>query len=117
MKTIAERTSTLNVDLAFFPSVSGSSGEVADITETNFTVGKLFRSAVHEMAMQYRRFTTELFPLDDFNAVVISGGLATRFSPLMEEIKAIFGECSYRISTSEDATLQGLARISGQLLR
>lgn len=116
-KTIAEPTSTLEIDLAFFPSISGSAGHIAAITETNLTVGKLFRSATQEMAREYKRYTAKLFPQDDFDAVVISGGLATRFRPLLQEIQAEFGDCPYRISTSEDATLQGLARISAELLR
>lgn len=116
-KTLTKPTSTLSVDLAFFPSISGSVGKIADITETNLTVGTLFRSAVHEMASQYRRFASQLFPFDDFDAVVVSGGLATRFAPLMQEIRSAFSACPFRVSTSEDATLQGLARISTQLLR
>lgn len=116
-KTINQQQTELRVDLSFFPSATGSSGLISGITETNLEVGHLFRSAVIEMASQYQHFSKLIFPTDDFRNVVVSGGLATRFLPLMQEIKGAFGDRHYRISRSEDASLEGLRRLTEKLDR
>jgi sugar (pentulose or hexulose) kinase len=116
-KVDREENVELDIDLSYFPSLTGASGRISNIREGDISVGQLFKSAVYAMAKNYRQFARKIFPDDQFNSVVISGGLATRFPPLLKEIKSEFGSRNYRISSNDDASLDGLRQISMQALR
>jgi sugar (pentulose or hexulose) kinase len=116
IRTAQEEGTRLGIDLSFFPSATGSTGYITNITEGDLRVGQLFRSAVQAMADQYRHFATKICPNDEFASVVISGGLATRFTPLLDAIRSSFGHQSYRVSSTEDASLEGLWQLSSRLL-
>lgn len=115
-KVADESASDLEIDLGFFPSLIGSSGGISNIHEGNFSVGQVFKAAVHSMAKNYVMFASKIFPLHDYTTVVLSGGLATRFTPLYEAIRNEFGDISYRVSASEDASLEGLRKLSSDVL-
>jgi sugar (pentulose or hexulose) kinase len=115
-KTHDEPFGRMNIDLSFFPCVTGSTGHISNIQEGDLTIGQLFRSAVCNMADNYRRYSSDLFPDGDFRSVVLSGGLATRFTPLLDELKREFQGCEFRISSTEDASLEGLGLQSIRVL-
>lgn len=111
-RTLVEEKSSLDIDLSFFPSATGSVGHISNISESNLTVAQIFKSAVEAMAHNYLAFSRLLDPAGSYESVVISGGLATRFTPLMDAIKVTFGSYAYRISATDDASLDGLRRIA-----
>jgi sugar (pentulose or hexulose) kinase len=111
-KVEAEEESRLEIDLSFFPSATGSVGKILNIQERDLTVGQVVRSSIYAMSRNYRRFAKMIFPEEDYTAIVLSGGLTTRFRPLKKAIEEEFGPRRYRISESEDASLMGLQRLS-----
>jgi sugar (pentulose or hexulose) kinase len=115
--TISKLTKTaveteLDIKLSFFPSLTGRFGSISNIDEDNLTVGGLFRAAVVEMVSRYHDYTECLFPKLDFSAAVVTGGLGTRFPPLMSHLEQTFGKKKIRVNDSPDASLSGLMAIS-----
>ena len=118
--TVAQKTSSveeneLDVDLSFFRCTTGSSGHISNITENNMSIGQVFNAAVQTMAKNYveaaTRVTSGIPPVN----LVISGGLAKRFPPLMAALENAFKNANRRVSESEDASLEGLSLLSQTL--
>ncbi len=100
----------LAVDLSFFHGAVGRSGRIENIREGNFSLGDLFLAAYENMASNYAAAAERLFPGGNWPPLVLSGGLAHRAGRLRELIAARFGR-EFRLSVSEDETLEGLRRL------
>ena len=100
--------SDLEVDLSFFPSLTGDRGRIANIHEGNLTVGHLFAAAFRAMAANYRNCAELLSPDQAWDRVVFSGGLAQRIPRLRREILIALGTPPARLCHTEEDTLQGL---------
>lgn len=101
----------LRVNLAFFDSLRGNRGEIANIREGNLTVGHLFRAAFEDMAENYFVCAKRLAPAQGWERVVFSGGLAQKIGALREVICARFGT-TYRLSPSSEDALLGLLALA-----
>jgi sugar (pentulose or hexulose) kinase len=98
----------LEVDLSFFPSMTGDRGSMTNIHEGNLTIGNLFLAAFHTMAANYARCAGILSPGRAWNRVVFSGGLAQGFRRLRHEILSKLDAPPHRLCTTEEDTLAGL---------
>lgn len=98
----------LDVDLSFFPCVSGNRGRIANIHEGNLTVGHIFAAAFRMMAANYALCAKILSPARAWDRVVFSGGLAQRFARLRQECLAALGHPPARLCPTEEDTLHGL---------
>lgn len=104
----------LEVDLAFFSSLTGERGGITNIGEGNLSVGSLFLAAFCEMAANYARCAHQLSPERDWDRVVFSGGLAQNFPRLRREVLDALGDASHRLcTTTEEDTLAGLLVLAG----
>ena len=101
----------LRVNLAFFDSLRGDRGEIANIREDNLTAGHLFRAAFEDMAENYFVCAERLAPAHGWERIVFSGGLAQKIEALREVICARFGSC-YRLSPSSEDALLGLLALA-----
>ena len=110
--TSAVPHSTLELDLSFFPSATGETGRISNISESNLTVGSLFRAAINEMVSNYRYFANKLIPNREPESIVLSGGLASRFPSLSDAVFSEFSESAVRVADLEDASLVGLSKLS-----
>lgn len=113
---IAEATalvdaSDLDVSLAFFDSVGGSSGHIASIREDNLTVGHLFSAAFANMAANYQRSALRIAPDQPWQRLVYSGGLAQKLPPLRQLINERFGVPD-RLAPSSEDTMVGLLALA-----
>ncbi len=97
----------LTVDLAFFEGPMGSHGKIDDITVDNLNVGTLFRAAFEDMADNYEVCASRLSPVEDWNGLVLSGGLVGNCDILRKLITARFG-CPVRLSSASEETMEGL---------
>jgi len=103
--------SDLAVNLAFFDSVGGSSGQIANIREDNLTVGQLFAAAFGSMAANYQRSAQRIAPDQPWHRLVYSGGLAQKIPLLRQLINARFGVPD-RLAPSSEDTLIGLLALA-----
>ena len=111
-RAAAQTPSTdLRVNLAFFASLRGDHGEIANIREDNLTVGHLFRAAFQDMAENYFVCAERLAPTRAWDRIVFSGGLAQKIHTLREVICGRFG-ASYRLSPSSEDSLLGLLALA-----
>lgn len=101
----------LRVNLAFFDSLRGDRGEIANIREDNLTVGHLFRAAFEDMAENYFACAERLAPAHAWDRIVFSGGLAQKIGALREVVCGRFGS-SYRLSPSSEDALLGLLALA-----
>ena len=97
--------SDLAVNLAFFDSVGGSSGSIANIREENLTVGHLFHAAFQSMAGNYYRSALQLAADQPWRQLVFSGGLAQKITVLQGLIQQQFNRPTRLCPTSEDTML------------
>jgi sugar (pentulose or hexulose) kinase len=104
----------LEVDLAFFASAVGNRGGLRNIRLENLSVGHLFRAAFENMADNYSKAARRLSPNDDWNRIVLSGGLCQKLPALREIILGRFGRPHRMVEASEE-TLIGLARLARDL--
>ena len=109
---IAEATaqlesSDLAVNLAFFDSLGGSSGHIANIREDNLTISHLFYAAFADMAMNYERSARHIAPDQPWQRLVYSGGLAQKMPTLRRLINDRFGVPD-RLAPSSEDTMMGL---------
>ena len=102
------KESDLEIDLSFFDSATGSRGFISNICETNLSVGNIFRAAIEQMADTYHSYVQQISDHDEYDEIVLSGGLTTRFSPLRESIALRFPHKRIIDFKGEDASLQGL---------
>jgi len=109
--TMANIDTSLEVDLRFFGANSEPDGSVTSINEQNFDVGQLFRAAVKGMAKTYRDSAELVMSSSPCKNVMITGGLANRFRPLMQEIEQQFFDMEIRSYEGDDASLGGLKRL------
>lgn len=105
----------LSMDLSFFPSVTGDSGNIKNIYETNLTVGNLFSSASRQMTDIYAEYALLLNGSLEPESIVLSGGLVSRFKPLDTQIRKRFARSTIREYEGEDASLGGLLQIANSL--
>ncbi len=106
----------LRVNLAFFASLRGDRGEIANIREDNLTVGHLFRAAFQDMAENYHACALRLSPAAAWERLVFSGGLALKMDVLRQVICDRFGAeqapAAHRLSPSPEDTLLGLLALA-----
>lgn len=99
----------LIIDMSFFPNSvnKNTNGKIANILETNFTVGNLMRSVFEQMAENYyvtaKRLLKEKHKVDK---VIFSGGVANKNLLLREKIIERFPKCEVEVSDQE--TFRGL---------
>jgi len=104
-------TTDLRVNLAFFPSVRGDRGEIANLHEGNLTVGHLFRAAFHDITENVYASALRLSPQQSWRRLVLSGGLAHNSPVLRHLIQRRFqAEC--RLCPSTEDTLLGLLALA-----
>ena len=106
-KAAAAAETDLNVDLAFFEGPMGSHGEIRNITVDNLNVGTLFRAAFDNMANNYEVCASRLSLEEDWNGLVLSGGLVGNCDILRRLIIEQF-ECPVRLSATSEETMEGL---------
>lgn len=97
----------LDVNLAFFDSLGGSSGHVANIREDNLSIGQLFYGAFANMAANYQQAAQRIAPDQPWQRLVYSGGLAQKIPTLRQLINGRFG-LPDRLAPSSEDTLTGL---------
>lgn len=102
------RESDLEIDLSFFDSATGNHGFISNILENNLSVGNIFRAAIEQMTDTYYSIVQQLSDQDDYDEIVLSGGLTTRFTPLRDSITLRFPHKKIIDFKGEDASLQGL---------
>ena len=107
----ALETSDLTVNLAFFDSLGGSSGQIGNIREDNLTVGHLFYGAFASMAANYQRSAERIAPNQPWQRLVYSGGLAQKVPTLRHLINTRFGRPD-RLAPSSEDTLLGLLALA-----
>ncbi|MBM83303.1 MAG: hypothetical protein CMJ78_22305 [Planctomycetaceae bacterium] len=105
------QSSELSADLAFFTGPMGERGNIDQISIDNLTVGNLFRAAFANMADNYSVCAQRLSSDQDWNGVVLSGGLPQRLGSLRATIAERFN-CECRVSESTEETLQGLLALT-----
>jgi sugar (pentulose or hexulose) kinase len=103
--------SDLAVNLAFFDSVGGSSGHIANIREGNLSVGHLFYAAFRDMADNYQRAAQGIAPDRPWQRLVYSGGLAQKIPTLRQLINDRFGVPD-RLAPSNEDTMVGLLALA-----
>ncbi len=106
-KAAAAAETELNVDLSFFEGPMGSRGEIRNIAVDNLNVGTLFRAAFDNMANNYEVCASRLSPEEDWNGLVLSGGLVGNCDILRRLIIEQF-DCSVRLSATSEETMEGL---------
>ncbi|MEZ4863780.1 MAG: FGGY family carbohydrate kinase [Caldilineaceae bacterium] len=100
-------SSDLTVNLAFFDSVGGRSGQIGNIREDNLSVGHLFRAAFQTMANNYYTSAQRLAPAQPLQRLVFSGGLGQKIALLRRLIQQQFG-LDYRLCPTAEDTMLGL---------
>lgn len=101
--------SDLSLNLAFF-GAGPHQGSISNINEANFNAGSLFRAAYRQMAENYYQATLRLAPDQDWQGLVLTGGIARQTPLLREFIAQRFGS-EYRLGPAEDA-LTGLLTLA-----
>ncbi len=107
----------LEVDLSFFPGPRGDRGSIANIRESNLTIGHLFRAAFESMAESYHACALRLSPGAQWQRLVFSGGLVQKIDLLRRLISNSFQEQArfggeYRLCPSTEDALLGLLALA-----
>ena len=103
----AAADTNLSVDLAFFEGPMGNHGEIRNITVDNLNVGTLFRAAFEDMGDNYDACASRLSPEEDWDGLVLSGGLVGNCDVLRKVITERF-DCPVRLSATSEETMEGL---------
>jgi sugar (pentulose or hexulose) kinase len=103
------KSSDLTVNLAFFDSIGGNSGSIANIREDNLTVGHLFHAAFQSMARNYYQSALNLAANQPWRQLVFSGGLAQKIEVLQTLIQQQFNRPTRLCPSAEDTMLGLLA--------
>lgn len=98
----------LRVSLAFF---TGAGGALTNLHAGNLTLGHLFRAAFEHLAENYHAAAQRLWPAQDWQSLVLSGGLAQRSALLRSLITHRLGDAA-RIAATPEATLHGLLALA-----
>ena len=106
-------TQGLRCHPAFFDSPIGREGQITGITTDNLTIGNLFRATFESMAETYDQLANRLWPVRDWNRVVVSGGL-TRSVPILRELIERKFPAQVVETTADEETLLGLLEIARQ---
>jgi sugar (pentulose or hexulose) kinase len=104
----------LDVDLAFFAGPLGDRGEITNIRTDNLTVGSVFRAAFRAMAENYKVCARRLSASEDWNAVLLSGGLPQKIRVLRDMIAGKF-TAPCRDSRESEETLMGLLSMAREI--
>ena len=107
----AESETDLLADLTFFSGPLGDSGSIRNITTENLNVGSLFRACFQGMANNFRQCALLISPKQDWQNLVLSGGLIQHCDLLRDLIVSQF-DGPYRVNTSSEATFLGLLAIA-----
>jgi sugar (pentulose or hexulose) kinase len=101
----------LQVNLAFYDSLSGKQGHILNMREENISVGHLFRATFQNMADNYSNSALRLSPQGEWDDIVFSGGLAQKFETLRTVIQAKLAK-PYRLCAASEDTLLGLLALA-----
>jgi sugar (pentulose or hexulose) kinase len=101
----------LQVNLSVYASTIGDRGAIANIHESNLTVGHLFRAAFEHMAGNYYTQAQRLLPNRAWRNLVFSGGLAQKVEVLRRIIAQKF-QLDYRLCASSEDALLGLLALA-----
>jgi sugar (pentulose or hexulose) kinase len=107
----ATPTTDMGMETSFFASPVGEWGSMSHLSEENLHVGHLFRAAFQSMARNYERCAARLAPPQPPTRLVFSGGVATRFATLREEIASRLA-LPYRLCPTSEDTLFGLLALA-----
>ncbi|MEM7127924.1 MAG: FGGY family carbohydrate kinase [Chloroflexota bacterium] len=98
----------LQINLAFYDSQDGATGSITNIREDNLNVGHLFRAAVQNMAENFYECAVRISDAPtDWEQIVFSGGLVTKFDALRAAILHQF-QSAHRLCLQEEDTLLGM---------
>lgn len=92
-----------SVDLSFFSNAitERTTGKIDNITEKNFSLGSLFKSVYHQMAINVLLCIGRVYGDIKKDEIIFSGGLIKKNKYLRDEIMSKFKDCSCRISDCE----------------
>lgn len=97
----------LGVSLYFFAGPLGDRGTISNIRGDNLTIGHLFRAAFNNMADNYYKCGSRIWPDRSWRNLVFSGGVATKLEVLRQVIQKKF-QTDYRLAPYDEDTLLGL---------
>lgn len=97
----------LEVDPAFYAGSMGDHGAIANLCESNMTVGHLFHALFTGMADNYARAAARIAPEHDWSRLVFSGGVAAK-TPLLRRLIMDRLGTGHRLAPVEEDTLFGL---------
>lgn len=97
----------LNVDLSFFPCVTGAKGCISGLCEENMSIGMIFRATLESMADNYARFSSLIDSPRTAERIAFSGGIASKV-PLLRRLIIDRLNLPCRDIISEEDALNGL---------
>ncbi len=98
----------LELNLSFFKSALGQNGSIQNINESNLTIGHLFKASYQSMVNNYYILSTQLNPAQDWNTVVLSGGIIQKNKILREMLSRTFVDKEIGLIDNDIETLEGL---------
>lgn len=104
----------LIVKLSFFPSATGSSGQILNITENNLTLGNLLLASYNNIAQEHYYASQRLENLKNISDILISGGLVAKSEYLKNQLQDLFGMPITLALETEDALI-GLAKLYSKI--
>ncbi len=103
-----KQTTDLEVSVAYYDGPSGSAGYIANMHESNMTLGDVFSAAFRGMAQNYYDCACRLSPNCDWDEIVFSGGLVSKMPALQRSILDKFDNAAFRMNELKEDTLTGL---------
>ncbi len=97
----------LEAELSFFSGPCGERGNITNISETNLSVGALFRAAFKNMAENYYTCALRIWPERTWHRIVFSGGVSQKLPALRKVILDRFNS-DFRLCAVSEDTLLGL---------
>ena len=110
-KVVHPTSTDLITNISFFPNKFGRTGFIKNISEKNLTISNLFGSAFENMADNYYQSAKKIVKSSKIKKIVFSGGLVRKI-PITQKIIAKKLKCNYRVCSSVDSSLMGLALIA-----
>ncbi len=107
----AKAGTSVQANLAFFPTPLGDSGSLTNLREDNLAVGDLFQAAFVNMAENYYTCAQRLSRGQSWSRLVFSGGLAQKLDLLRKVIVEKF-RCPHRLGPCTEDTLNGLLALA-----
>lgn len=111
----ATECTDIGAELSFFSGPCGERGSITNISETNLSVGALFRAAFKNMAENYYTCAHRIWPERTWHRIVFSGGVSQKLPTLRKVILDRF-KSDFRLCAVSEDTLLGLlivARVCG----